>query len=258
MGADVGTGVSTVVGWGRRPSDVVSELMGVLADEAGVVVCDLTGIAAAKSTVATMFAPVSDYLRCWPGIVVVVVVPDPSVRAALVAVAPDRLLVRGSWETAMAEVGGLLPELLRSRLWCAPRPTAPRDARAFTTRTLLDWRMSPLVGPGALVVSELVTNAFLHAVTVVELALSCAGTRVRMAVRDHGGGRPEWLPGDRPEESLTGRGLHLVNALTRGWGVFPSRQPGKTVWAVLDGRSADVAGLETDARAPADVRVRRG
>ncbi len=41
-------------------------------------------------------------------------------------------------------------------------------------------------------------------------------------------------PNDPLEDPLLDRGLLVVRALTRCWGVFPSRTHGKTVWAVME------------------------
>jgi hypothetical protein len=73
-----------------------------------------------------------------------------------------------------------------------------------------------------------------HAVTVLDLTLSRTDTCLRIAVHDHGGGSPAVNRGGRPEDMLDGRGLVLVRALAKGWGVFESRHKGKTVWAVMD------------------------
>ena len=80
-------------------------------------------------------------------------------------------------------------------------------------------------------VSELVTNAVLHARTAVTVTVRTTGGRVRVEVRD-----TSPLP-VQPRHfaltSTTGRGLQLVAALSSGWGVEapPAGEgPGKTVW----------------------------
>ena len=96
------------------------------------------------------------------------------------------------------------------------------------------WTLPALVRPASLVVSELVTHSLQHAQTVVALSLSRCDDRVRIAVHDHGGGPPGLPSGDPGEERLEDRGMLLVQALTRAWGVLPFHPVGKAVWAVMD------------------------
>jgi hypothetical protein len=224
-----------VTGRHRLPADIVSELMDVLADEPAVVACDLTEMAPQPVAMTQMFEPVAAYLASWPGTLVVLCVPDPAEYArALPTAIAGRLLVHGSLQDGLTEAMRLVHPVHQVTTPLAPTPTAARDARQFTVRTLLDWRQSQLISPVSLVVSELVTNSVVHAVTVIDLALSRVEGTVRIAVHDHAGGRPV-----RGAEGSTGlllekRGLVLVQAFTRCWGVFPSRGTGKTVWAVVD------------------------
>jgi hypothetical protein len=227
--------VTTVVGRHRLPTDVIGELVSVLAEAPPIVVCDLTGMAPTVARTADLFAPVADYLADWPGTQVVVCVPDPEAYAGTVPPAlADRLLVHASREAGLAEALERVTPVEHAVTHLPPVLTAARDARAFTTRALLDWRLAGLIGPAGVVVSELVTNSIVHAVTVLDLTLSRTDTCLRIAVHDHGGGSPAVNRGGQPEDMLDGRGLVLVRALTKGWGVFQSRNKGKTVWAVMD------------------------
>lgn len=233
LAPDAGHLVVAILGRGRLPSDVVGELAGVLAEEPPVVVCDLDGLAPAGPAVGPMFAPVAEYLRLWPGTVVVVVARDPLLRRQLMAGAQDRLLVRGSLTAGVADAEAVRARVQRRGVRLAPQPSQVSAARAFVTQTLRSWGLSDAVGAAVLVVSELVTNSVLHAVTALDVSVSAAQGRVRVAVRDHGGGAPREHPVERLEEHEGGRGLQLVSALTHGWGVLPGRRGGKTVWAVL-------------------------
>jgi anti-sigma regulatory factor (Ser/Thr protein kinase) len=146
----------------------------------------------------------------------------------------DSVVVVECAEEGVEAARGRLQQVRRVTEQLAPLPTAARDARRFVARTLLDWELPRLVAPATLVVSELVTNSVVHAVTVVDLTLTQVGRLLRVAVRDHGGGRPAARSQEVSESPLSGRGLLIVQALTRSWGVFPARHSGKTVWAVLD------------------------
>ena len=96
-----------------------------------------------------------------------------------------------------------------------------------------DWDLPLLAGPIGLVASELVTHSLLYNRTVLALSLSRCEDRLRMAVHDHGG-HPPRLPSGAPDEETASRGMLIVQALTRSWGVLPERRSGETVWAVMD------------------------
>jgi signal transduction histidine kinase len=112
-----------------------------------------------------------------------------------------------------------------------PHPTAPRAARDLVSRTLLEWRLSQQIPDACLVVSELVTNAMIHAGTDIDLTLAEHRRSVRIAVRDHGHDLPVEQHGRSDEH---GRGLGIVAELSNLWGVLPHADAGKVVWAVLD------------------------
>ena len=82
-----------------------------------------------------------------------------------------------------------------------------------------------------LLVSELVTNAVMHAATELDLTVLLRGDRLSVAVGDHD--RRPLAP--RVEVATTdvhGRGSLLLDALAESWGQLP-RLDGKVVWAIL-------------------------
>jgi len=76
-----------------------------------------------------------------------------------------------------------------------------------------------------LLISELVTNAVIHARSDVELTISEHGARIRVEVSDT---NPQ-MPAIREPDAASGRGLRLVDALADRWGTI-GRADGKTVW----------------------------
>jgi Histidine kinase-like ATPase domain len=226
----------TVTGHGQAVSELARELTWALAEQPRVLVCDLTAMPVSALDAAQLFAPVVRYLADWPGAgVVVVSTPDAQVWAGLVShPMPQTLILSESREAGVAELQGLLPSLRRADTRLDARLTAPRTARLFTARSLLGWELMPLVSSACLVVSELVTNAVVHAASEVDLTLSRADGRVQMTVRDHGAGHPTPRLEEPDSDYLGGRGLLLVQHSTRGWGVFPAEAEGKTVWAIFD------------------------
>jgi len=112
-------------------------------------------------------------------------------------------------------------------------PASVRAARQFALRELAG-HAPELLEVVQLLVSELATNSVLHTDTDFSLRIDDDPERIRIAVTDHGSGRPE-VQGLDPE-ALSGRGLALVETFSSSWGVRPSRSAagGKTVWLVLE------------------------
>ncbi|MEU4488354.1 ATP-binding SpoIIE family protein phosphatase [Streptomyces purpurascens] len=143
-------------------------------------------------------------------------------------------------------------ECARAHATLSGSSLAPGTARALVRSALAEWTRLGLPGTehltdrladdATLVVSELVTNAVVHAGTDVELECRLEGAdgddketvALVVEVCDHHpsraprGGEPE-TPHDMPEY---GRGLRLVGALSEAWGIT-YRTGRKTVWARL-------------------------
>ena len=230
------TNLAYVRGRGRLPSDVGSELLDVLGDVCRMVVCDLTGLAAAgTSSVVEALTPAACYLRTWRGTTLILYVSDTAMRHALLrSLVSERVLVPSSLITGTVEARAGAPRLRSVTALLPPWPSAVVQARRIAVRTLGDWQVEGLTDATALVTTELVTNAVLHAQTPLQLTMVSADGQVRLAVRDRGGGLTASHPEHPDDTSLHGRGLLLVDAYTSGWGTLPARRSGKTVWAVLD------------------------
>lgn len=109
-------------------------------------------------------------------------------------------------------------------------PDSPRLARAFVAGVLAGWGETRLSGDAALVVSELATNAVLHARSAFSVAVEATPTSVRLSVRDRSAAPP--APRETVHELASGRGLALVSALADAWGVETAPE-GKVVWALM-------------------------
>ncbi|MCX5421301.1 ATP-binding protein [Streptomyces sp. NBC_00078] len=114
-------------------------------------------------------------------------------------------------------------------------------ARDFTRQALYAWEWLPAATADQraaaedvlLVVSELVTNACLHAEGPDELWISCDRKVIRIEVSDKGSGQPAPRTPHRAGRP-GGHGMFIVQRLCLDWGVV--RTPGatgKTVWAEL-------------------------
>ncbi|NJP49987.1 ATP-binding protein [Streptomyces sp. SBST2-5] len=114
-------------------------------------------------------------------------------------------------------------------------------ARDFTRQALHAWGWLPAATADQraaaedvlLVVSELVTNACLHAEGPDRLTLTCDNKVIRLEVTDRGTGQPAPRTPHRAGRP-GGHGMFIVQRLCLDWGVV--RTPGvagKTVWAEL-------------------------
>lgn len=109
--------------------------------------------------------------------------------------------------------------------------TSPSHARHDLRRALESWDGgAEHLEVVELLISELVTNAVIHASSEVDVVLIVRGDRVRIEVSDRD---PSPLDGRSPsEDAESGRGLALVDLLSGTWGVEQG-PAGKTVWVEL-------------------------
>jgi anti-sigma regulatory factor (Ser/Thr protein kinase) len=85
----------------------------------------------------------------------------------------------------------------------------------------------------ALCLSELVANVVTHTHSDIEVDVSSdRGNALHVAVSDHSDDLPRAV-GALPGQPA-GRGLVVVHALAKEWGVTPHAGGGKTVWFDLD------------------------
>jgi anti-sigma regulatory factor (Ser/Thr protein kinase) len=117
--------------------------------------------------------------------------------------------------------------------WATKLPPAAAsvpEARHFTSEVLHQLGADDTSERAELLVSELATNAVLHAGSPMRLTVWRYDHRVRVEVRDDDPHRPRHVEPD----PLTpgGRGMLLVDALSLAWGIN-SNEKGKTVWFEL-------------------------
>ncbi len=167
-----------------------------------------------------------------------------------------------SWLTTMFEQDDFPDLPVPPSVVCAlpAGSVSPAVARDFTAETLRAWGFPRLVPDALVVVSELVTNALRHAPRCSQHQDSqCRDSQRRdpdgppillwlvnhvdVTGRFHigvgVGDASERVPALSRECDLsteTGRGLHLVDALSIAWGWILTGD-GKIVWALFDGHA---------------------
>ncbi len=108
-----------------------------------------------------------------------------------------------------------------------PEPSSATRARTLAREQLEASCSTDTVETVALLVTELVTNAILHARTPLLLTLESCPGHVRICVEDHSIDQPAVRSYE--SDAVTGRGLALVEQLASTWGV-DTTPVGKVVW----------------------------
>ena len=110
--------------------------------------------------------------------------------------------------------------------------TAPSRARNFVAETMRTWELPrSTIADAVLLVSELVTNALLHARSAPSVEVTRSQGRVRCVVSDDSPLAPRRRR--YAADAATGRGIALVETLASRWGTEPDGT-GKRVWFELD------------------------
>lgn len=117
-----------------------------------------------------------------------------------------------------------------------PDSVSPARARRFVVRALEASGLADLADTAELLVSELVTNAVLHARSKIVVRVDVDGHRLRVEVRDDTANTPQVRP--YGAHATTGRGLLLVETLATRWG-FKPQGAGKAVWFELEREHAN-------------------
>lgn len=130
---------------------------------------------------------------------------------------------------------------LQTQLELAALPTAPGVARGHVRFVAAEWGLQNLSDTAELLVSELITNALLAsdrlslsedlaAIPVVGLWLMSDRVSLVIHVWDGSDGQPVRHQAGPDEER--GRGLMLVEALGKDWGLY-RKAGGKVVWVMI-------------------------
>lgn len=113
----------------------------------------------------------------------------------------------------------------RSRSF-APDASEVSAARHFVAAVLESWGLEFEDLP--LLVSELATNAVLHARSDFEVSVEKVPGHLRVEVFDQNTRLPSFAVA--PPDAYSGRGLLLLRELASAWGVESHSDVGKTIW----------------------------
>jgi anti-sigma regulatory factor (Ser/Thr protein kinase) len=108
-------------------------------------------------------------------------------------------------------------------------PSSVAAARHWVADVLSPgWNGSSTTDDVVFLVSELASNAIVHAGSPFTVRISESGVRLRVSVADHDPTRPQLR---RPtSDDMRGRGLQCVAALAASWGTELIEGDGKAVW----------------------------
>ena len=204
-----------------------------LGEEPDEVVCDLSGVTGPlPAECVSVLASIGAEVQEWPGSPVGVVCPN-GVLLQRLAQHPDaqHLILAARRGTVLSRLADSPPRTVR-RTPLPPEARSAGAARQLVAEACMDWDCGIQLEAATLIVSEMVTNALLHAGTMLELSVARCEHRLRLAVGDGGTRRPRAQPVDTSR--ITGRGMLLVAAFSRSWGVLPTEDGGKVVWSVLE------------------------
>lgn len=124
-----------------------------------------------------------------------------------------------------------------SPLWSHQISLPPIDqsiatVRRFVREHLEHHDLPMLTEDVTLAASELATNALRHAGTPFTVTISGFADAVVLAVRDGSAVMP--IRVDAREDDIAGRGMAIVEVVSRDWGVLVDPDVGKSVWAAFE------------------------
>ena len=137
-----------------------------------------------------------------------------------------------------------------ARMRFAPSEEAVGAARRFVAGMIVDARPD-VQDSVSLMVSELSTNALVHAASGFDVFVERSDLTVFVSVSDRGDGAPVLRSPESSEPH--GRGLRIVEALSDEWGISSESDQGKTVWFRISLQPSRMRGLARGAAGAATI-----
>jgi anti-sigma regulatory factor (Ser/Thr protein kinase) len=206
-------------------------LLKFAAEEPAAIVVDLASMSTTIASLLTVFPTVNDRINNWPGVPLVLAVTQQPLRMMLDLYAVPRFVP--TYSSVTEALKGLDAAACRCRRQMQlPRNLASaRSARRLVDQACHEWGIPEMAINAAVVASELTDNMVSHARSDGWLRLDLRSNTLTIAVADADPRPPQLrIPGLR---AAGGRGLVLVDKLSRTWGTAPRLPDGKVVWAAL-------------------------
>jgi anti-anti-sigma regulatory factor len=193
----------------------------------GQLLIDISAMTVIAADAVRVFARIMEEALRWPAVLALICAPAVEVAALLTAEVLDPRLLFGSVAAGRSAVLSVVPPVSQE---LSPVFGAARQARDVITDACLRWDEPDLVAPATVVVSELVTNASVHADTTMTLHAQLRQCHLHLAVVD--GSRHHAVRRQASADRPGGRGMNLVDAFSAAWGstLLPT---GKVVWSAL-------------------------
>jgi len=219
------------------------------AEEPPAIVVDLASMRAAIASLLTVFPTVCDRISNWPGVPLVLAAAGQPLRTLLDFSAVPRFVPTYRSVKEALEGLAMAPRRRRRQVQLPCDPASARLARRLVEQTCLEWGISAMVTDAVVVASELTDNMVYHARSDGWLRLELRNNRLTVAVADADPRPPRLrVPGLR---AVGGRGLVLVDKLSRAWGTASRLPDGKVVWAVFTVPSPTQTGAHSSYACPA-------
>jgi anti-anti-sigma regulatory factor/anti-sigma regulatory factor (Ser/Thr protein kinase) len=223
---------------GTAPDARLALHQGLAAQPAAMVI-DVAGLSGVDDEIAAILGAFARSTAVWPGCPLVVCGVTEWLAAGLYRAGVDQLLeIHPDRAHALSAAGASAGTAHRYWRRLSPTPGAAALARSTVAAACTAWALGALSDRAELVVTELVSNAVLHAGTEMELVVGRRAGSLNVSLRDGCPDPPYRLPVDRVD-ATGGRGLILIEALATTWGFLPTRD-GKVVWAMLRDEPATI------------------
>jgi anti-sigma regulatory factor (Ser/Thr protein kinase)/anti-anti-sigma regulatory factor len=203
-----------------------------LADQPLALVLDVTHVSVVGGVALSALLELAHSAARWPGARIALCGAGQGASALMAAGRDGEVDLYRTVDEAMA-AALKLPVPPRRAVELAPDRHAPEQARSLVNAACLEFGVARLAQLAQIIVSELVTNAVVHARTPIEVTARLADSTLDIAVRD---GDPRLLVdaggGAAADGYGYGRGLLIVDTMADTWGCAPTGD-GKVVWARL-------------------------
>lgn len=194
------------------------------------VVADLDGLRPERPRLLSVLAEVRRQLARWPGIPLLLACSREPLFGCLRSKAGARSVPTHPSVAAAVAAVGERPARRRTSLDLPGDPGSSRRARRWLGEVCAGWGL-PDLPDAVLVTSELVENMVTHAGTGGVLRVELRDALLSIAVSDADPRPPSLVTADTT--AAGGRGIAVVDALSRAWGHHPRAGGGKVVWAVV-------------------------